>query len=315
MTQGKLQRRDPDAPDPDAPLWIDLFQPSAEDRSALESQLELSLPTYEDMTKIETSSRLYAEDDTLFMTILVPVQTDSPVPTLSPLTFVLTHSTLITIRYDESRTISGIIQRAEKSVHGWRKGQDVLLDLLDGIVDRLAERLERAGADLDTLSHTIFSHSAPKPKNAPSFQPMLTGIAKAGDLVSKINDSLLTLERQAVYLGKFIKPERKDAREQISALGQDIQSFREQSGFLTQKTTFLLDATLGLINIEQNAIIKIFSVVSVIFVPPTLVASIYGMNFAIMPELSWPFGYPFAIGLMALSMGVPYAIFKRRGWL
>jgi magnesium transporter len=146
---------------------------------------------------------------------------------------------------------------------------------------------------------------------------VLEQIGRKGDLTSHIRDSLVTLERLVGFLGHVAMQRKsgKDLRERLKTLSRDVRSLTDHSSFLSQKITFLLDATLGMINIEQNAIIKIFSVAAVVFLPPTLIASIYGMNFEEMPELDWLFGYPFAIALMILSAILPYLFFKRRGWL
>ena len=146
---------------------------------------------------------------------------------------------------------------------------------------------------------------------------MLQGLGRQGDLVANVLDSLVTLERLIVFLTAAVnqRPLSKDGKMRIKSLGRDTRFLNEHSNALAAKLTFLLDATLGMISIEQNAIIKIFSVAAVIFLPPTLVASIYGMNFAVMPELHWLLGYPFALGLMVASAVVSYWLFKSRGWL
>ena len=143
----------------------------------------------------------------------------------------------------------------------------------------------------------------------------LEAIGRKGDLNSNLRASLLTLDRMAAFLGPRPVGESKEVRELLKLVVSDVRSLSTHSDFIGQKITFLLDATLGLINLEQNGIIKIFSVASVIFLPPTLIASIYGMNFDIMPELHFRYGYLMALGLMVTSAILPYAYFKRRGWL
>jgi len=154
-----------------------------------------------------------------------------------------------------------------------------------------------------------------KPRN---FQTVLEAIGRKRDLIARIRDSLISLQRLLTHYTGTVATEHSDQQQIIVRLknvARDVESLREHASFMTSKVYFLLDATLGMINIEQNAIIKIFSVAAVIFLPPTLIALIYEMNFEFMPELEWPFGYPLAIGLMIVSTILPFWFFKRRGWL
>ena len=186
--------------------------------------------------------------------------------------------------------------------------------MLEAIVDRLADILEHAGRGIDDISRSIFRRDAGSTRD---FQTILEQIGRKGDLTSNMRDSLLTLERLVGFLShaSLQRKSAKDVRDRIKTLSRDIRSLLDHASFLSQKITFLLDATLGMINIEQNATIKIFSIAAVIFMPPTVIASIYGMNFKYMPELDWSLGYPAAIALMVISAIMPYAYFKRKGWL
>ena len=193
----------------------------------------------------------------------------------------------------------------------------VLLGLLEAVVDRLADILERASRDIDAISLRIFNQ-AQQTGGKSSYQQVLQQLGRKGDLVSDLRESLMGMDRISSYLSLMARQRsqyQRSDREHLKTLARDIHSISEHAGFMAQKVTFLLDATLGMINIEQNATIKIFSVLAVIFMPPTMIASIYGMNFAHMPELSWPWGYPLALLLMLLAAIMPYWYFKRRGWL
>lgn len=296
-------------------VWHDLLDPGREEEMALERALGIELPTRDEMREIEFSSRLYSDSGSTYMTALVPSHTDGDDILIDPITFILAGTRLVTIRYTEPRAFTNFPARAEKADLGLRQGQDVLLGLLEAIVDRLADVLERAGHEVDAISRGVFGLDAGSAGRGSDYKTTLTEIGRKGDLTSHIRDSLATLERLTAYLGPKLNGAEGDAREQLAALVADIRSLSDHSEFIAQKTTFLLDATLGLINIEQNGIIKIFSVAAVVFLPPTLVASIYGMNFVHMPELDWRFGYPLAIGLMILSAILPYLYFKRRRWL
>jgi len=269
------------------------------------------------MEEIEISSRLYYEDGASFMTATLPAQTESNNPQMQPVTFVLTPNRLVTIRYHEPRAFKTFPVRAAKVAPGCETSEGVLVALLEAIVDRVADILERAGREIDLISRQVFSRPNAESTQDRDFQLLLESIGDKGELTSNIRDSLLTLERLVGFLGHGTMQRRsnKDVRERIKTLSRDIRSLSDHASFLSQKITFLLDATLGMINIEQNATIKIFSVVAVIFLPPTLIASIYGMNFEFMPELEWLLGYPFAIGLMVLCAILPFAYFKHRRWL
>ncbi|MGC9369425.1 MAG: magnesium/cobalt transporter CorA [Paracoccaceae bacterium] len=301
----------------DTHVWIDLVVPTREEEAALEKQLGINAPTKEEMEEIEISSRLYNQDGAAFMTAMLPAQADGDEPVMNPVSFVLAGERLISIRYHEPRAFKTFPIRAAKVSMGCETGEGVLVALLEAIVDRLADILERAGRDIDKISRTVFRQKTAKPTRSRDFRNTLENIGRTGDLTSDIRDSLVTLDRLVGFLAHetMKRKSSKEIRERIKTLSRDIRSLSDHAGFLAQKITFLLDATLGMINIEQNATIKIFSVAAVVFLPPTLIASIYGMNFEHMPELDWLVGYPFAIGLMILSAILPYLYFKRRGWL
>lgn len=178
--------------------------------------------------------------------------------------------------------------------------------------------LERASRDVEAISKDIFNPTATKASSRDrNFQRLLKQIGHKESLTSNMRDSLTSLQRLAGFLANVVGQAKngKDMKARVKTLSRDVVSIADHASFLSQKITFLLDATLGMINIEQNAIIKIVSVAAVVFLPPTLVASIYGMNFDAMPELKWMLGYPWALGLMVLSAVLPFWWFRRKGWL
>jgi len=298
-------------------VWIDLLKPTTAEEAEVEKLLGLDIPTREDMNSIELSSRLFEENGASYMTATLPSHMDGDEPELAPVSFVLTHPRLVTVRYNEPRAFTTFPQRAAKVAPGCTSGEGVLLALLDATVDRLADVLERAGADIDGISRKIFRRGTTRPMKTRELHPILASIGRKGDLTAKIRDSLVTLERLVGFFnqGLLLRQSPKEMREGIRTTALDIRALSDHAGFLSQKITFLLDATLGMVNIEQNAIIKIFSVAAVAFLPPTLIASIYGMNFTYMPELDWRIAYPLALVLMLVSAIVPYLFFKKRGWL
>lgn len=318
VNQGERLQAVDNAPErADSFVWIDLVNPSPDEEADLQARLGIGLPSREDMEEIEISSRLYQNDGAAFMTATLPAQTEQDQPVMAPVTFILAGQRLITVRYHEPRAFVTFPLRASRVNLGCGNGEAVLVALLEAIVDRLADVLERAGREIDAISQNVFRPQTARPTAGRDFHGLLQAIGRKGDLTSKIRDSLVTLERLIGYLGPLTlqRKSEQDIRARVETLGRDAGSLNDYVSFLSQKVTFLLDATLGLVNIEQNATIKIFSVAAVAFLPPTLIASIYGMNFEIMPELAWPWGYPLALGLMVTSAVLPYLYFKRRGWL
>jgi len=299
-------------------VWADLLTPTAEEEAEIERWIGVNVPTREEMEEIEVSSRLYIEDGAYFMTATLPSKTDHDEPILSPVTFVLAANKLVTVRYHEPRAFEAFPVHAEKAALGCTSGPTILVGLLEAIVDRLADVLERVSRDIEALSKDIFQSSETKAsKRDKDFQQVLKALGRKEYLASNMRDSLTTLQRLFGFLANAVGQGKddKDMRARVKTLSRDVSSLADHTAFLSQKITFLLDATLGMIGIEQNSIIKIVSVAAVVFLPPTLVASIYGMNFDLMPELRWAFGYPMAIGLMVVSAVLPYLYFKRRGWL
>ena len=192
----------------------------------------------------------------------------------------------------------------------------MLLDLLDAVIDREADLLERIGMEVDRVSHDIFEPDGAADQPL-SYKDILKAIGGKGDLTSKVRESLVSLGRLLLFLANEAEGMRwpKDVRLQLQAMQRDVLSLSDHATYLTNKITFLLDAMLGVVTIEQNNIIKIFSIAAVALMPPTLIASIYGMNFKHMPELEWTYGYPFAIALMVLCAILPFVIFKWKKWL
>ncbi len=313
----------------DRAVWIDLVRPDKDEENAVERAFGIDVPTREETSEIEVSSRLYTEGGAYFMTAMMLSHTDGDSVLLSPATFVLAGERLITVRYEEPRAIDTFVARCQKA--GVISAEALLAGLLEALIERAGDVLERAGHELDLVSREIFSIEAPVLKSSGAaalltpgrkppprdFQSVLEQIGRKGDMLSKVYESLVSVQRLLTYATAAAQTRKadKDASSRFKTLGRDVQSLVDHAAFLTQKINFLLDATLGMINIQQTGIIKIFSVAAVVFLPPTLIASIYGMNFDVMPELAWPYGYPFALALMVLSAVVPYQFFKWRRWL
>jgi magnesium transporter len=297
-------------------MWYDLLEPTTAEIHAVQRSLGIELPSREEMQEIEVSSRLYEEDGALFMTVSIMSKFDSGRPETNAVTFVLTPKALVTVRYADPLPFIQFANRVQRNPTQWAGSDTVWTGLLETLVDRVADVLERISADLERTGQRVFDSKDAKGRTGVALEEALSKIGRSGQMVSGISESLMTLNRAIAYAGNIGGSWlSKDARNTVKMLTRDIKSLHDHAGFLSQKVNFLLDATLGLINIEQNSIIKIFTVASVAFLPPTLIASIYGMNFEIQPELKWDFGYPMAIMLMILSALGPYLYFKRKGWI
>ncbi|OQP85947.1 magnesium transporter [Rhizobium rhizosphaerae] len=302
---------------PEDIVWIDLLRPSREEDALAERLLGIEVPTREDLKDIEPSSRLYMTDRAIFMTASLVCRAEGEHPVLTDVAFVLTGNRLVTVRYDEPRAFALFRAAMPRIQGGCPSGVILAARLLETIVDRTAEILEEAVAKLDALSFKVFDRNTGRKRRPPQYlEARLLDVALHHRLIAKTRDSLASLARLVVFLqsAPFMEKE-KEAQALVLVVARDIQSLSEHAGFIFGNITFLLDASLGLISVEQNAIIKIFSIASVVFLPPTLVASIYGMNFEIMPELHWHLGYPMALMTMLVSAIVPFFIFRWKGWL
>src|SRR5713101_2989612 len=246
---------------PDGAVWLDLHSPTPAENKLVERTLGIALPTREEMQEIEVTSRLYVENGARFMTATLMCHSDTDVPRTTPVTFILSGHRLVTMRYDEPKPFAIVGAKLTRLCPPNITGETVLMDLLDAVIDRAADILEKIGSEVDAMKWA------------------------------------------------------KDQRAAIKGMQRDVQSLSDHATYLSQKISFLLDAMLGVVSLEQNNIIKIFSVAAVVFMPPTLIASIYGMNFKHMPELEFDFGYPLAIVLMLLAAVLPYFFFRWMKWL
>ena len=299
---------------PDSAIWFDLNQPTQTEDKLVESVVGISVPTREEMQEIEVTSRLYVENGARYMTATLMCQSDTDTPKTTAVTFILSGHRLITVRYDEPRPFMIVGSRLARVCPAGINGESVLMELLDAVIDRAADILERIGAEVDRVSRDIFE---PETDETRSHQEILKAIGRKGDLTSKVRESLVSIGRVLLYLANEADSMRwaKDIRSQLRGMQRDVQSLSDHASYLSSKITFVLDALLGVVSIEQNNIIKIFSIAAVVLMPPTLVASIYGMNFKHMPELDWQLGYPLAIVLMLIAAALPYVFFKWKNWL
>ncbi|MDH6259735.1 magnesium transporter CorA family protein [Bradyrhizobium sp. BR13661] len=302
---------------PENSPWIDLVNPTAAEDKAVERLLGIAIPTREDMQEIEISSRLYIENSARYMTATLMCHSDTDMPRTTAVTFILGDHRLVTVRYDQPKPFALVEAKLARSCTPAITGEMVLMELLDAVIDRCADILERCGMEIDQVSHDIFEPESERHGHAKQYSQILISIGRKGDLTSKVRESLVSIGRVVTFLSAVVEGVKwsKDMREQLKTMQRDVASLTDHASYLSSKITFVLDAMLGVVNLEQNNIIKLFSVMAVVLMPPTLIASIYGMNFKAMPELEWEHGYPFAIVLMVIAAIVPYWLFKLKKWL
>ena len=304
---------------PDDAMWIDLEEPTREEEKLVERCVEVNVPTQAEMAEIEPSSRLYEKNGALYMTVSALRGVEEHLPTTTPIGFVLAGNRLVTIRYATPKPVRTFENHARRDPDLVRDGPTALVRLLDAIVDRLADEIERVAETMENLSKQIFQERQDQRRiPADRLTKLLTDIGRAQTLLSKIHYSAVTTLRMLSFFAgsNLVHDEKqKELRHHVSSLTTDVTSLSEHASFQTDSLQFLLDASLGLISIEQNAAMKLFSWAAVVFLPPTLIAGIFGMNFHYMPELSWHYGYPLSLVLMLASAVGPYLYFKKRGWI
>ncbi|WP_043363511.1 magnesium transporter CorA family protein [Belnapia sp. F-4-1] len=297
-------------------VWLDLLDGTAEEKARVTEATGFRVPTLDSLQEIESSSRMSAEGEVLYLSLPAIARTGDDRPVLTPLGIILSPRHLLTVRFAAVGAVEAMAARPGPPTDSFGS----FVTLLEVLVDRIADALERLRAELDTLSRAAFEAETPT-HNRPAamdrrLRRALRAIGRTGDHVSVIRDTLLGVERILPFAADQAKhwmPPEFDDR--VRTLRQDIASLNDYDARLSDKVQFLLDATLGFISIEQNNTIKILTVVSVVGIPPTLVASIYGMNFKYMPELDWLWGYPWGLALIALSAIAPLVLFRVKGWL
>ncbi len=309
----RLERLSPGDPLERAQM-IDLLRPTPAEVAAV-AALGIEVPTLEDMEEIEISTRLYRVDGIDYMTAVLPGRTEDGGNRVSPVTFILAPARIVTVRHHSPRPFETYPQRADKVGPGCAAPDLIFLSLMEEIVGRLADLLEGAGRSLDEVAHAVYAEDARA--EAATLQRDIRRAGREGEVVSRIRLSLMTLERMVSYFGQtLVEGQRGQALAHlVKGLMRDLKALEVHADFLSNRVQLVTDAMLGMVNLSQNQTIKIFSVLAVIFLPPTLIASAYGMNFAVMPELAWTWGYPMAIVLMVASAVGTYLVFKWRGWL
>lgn len=291
------------------PIWIDLLAPNKAQRVLIGQHFGLELPDPGELTDLEASARFYVEQDEIHIHSDFLLDREGKARSV-PVAFVLRGDILFSVRSEELPVFRLQRLRARTQPGFVSDSRDMLLDLYGAEAEYSADALENIYTELETVSKKVLSQSMSDEDAA----RILADIAEEEDLNGRIRRNMLDTQRAVSFLlrRKLLTATQLEDAQQIL---RDIESLNSHTAFLFDKINFLMDATVGFININQNKVIKIFSVASVALLPPTLIASIYGMNFNHMPELEWMLGYPFALSLMVISVALPYLYFRRKGWL
>lgn len=287
--------------------WIDVQEPDEQERDLLQRLLRTELPESEDVEEIEASARYFTDTAGVHVHSLFLAQAQGRHRTVT-VAFILQPERLITVREEDLADFRLLRMRAKRGQIETHSPQDLLLDLFELKVENLADALEDIHRKLESVSFLVLEDDTAKLDDA------IDQLAKLEDSNGKIRLCLMDTQRSILFLQRQLR-QYPELQETCREVMRDVETLMSHSAFLFDKINFLMDSTQGFINIEQNQIIKIFSIAAVVFLPPTLVASIYGMNFEHMPELEWLLGYPWALGLMVASAFAPYWYFKRKGWL
>ncbi len=298
-------------------LWFDLLEPTPDEEKAVERALNIDVPTREEMSEIESSNRLYDENGVLYMTATIVTKLDTDLPQSTQATFILAGKLLVTNRYTDPLPFRRFITYAETHPATCSSAPFLLVGLLESIINRIADVIERVGSDLDQISAEVFAPDRRRPRKAArDFRHVLGRVGQTGELVSKARESLVSIGRLLVFVQQATNSQiTQEARARFRTLSRDVLAMSDHASFLGDKVQFALDATLGMVSIDQNNILKIFSVVTVFLLPPSVIAGFYGMNFEHIPWLHEPWGWYGALGMMAASALLPYLWFKRKGWL
>lgn len=303
---------------PDEPIWIDLLDPTAEEERALPQELNISLPRADEMWKNHALNQMYTKDGNSYMNASVLTTNGEFSTRTSTITFILTPDFLITIRKIDPSSFLQVQEALLLSPKKYQSSNLILEALVEALISRLALRHEKQMRALEKISETVFSDQSQRSQRKDPTQYMrnvLGNLNHLADTNIRVQETLSSLQRLLTYYREVHNQNEQKLNRTAETLQKHCRSLSELNGYLSTKINFQLETILGLVNVEQNVISKLFSVVTLIFLPPTLVAGVYGMNFSNMPELNWPLGYGFALFLMIIVSIVPYAIFKRRGWL
>lgn len=304
---------------PKTATWLDLLEPTQAEEALVEKDIGVGIPTREEMTEIEPSSRLYGREGALYMTMSTLCGIESGKPIITPISFLWCGDRLVTVRYATPKPFRLVAEEAKDNPDVTASAITTLLRLLDAIVERLADELEDVGEQMDLLSNDVFcGEDDARRIPARRLTGLLSRVGRTQSVLVRIRETAVSSMRLITFLegsARLAREKDEHIRDHVASIGRDVKSLTDHSAFLSDNLTFILDATLGLISIEQNGAMKLFSWAAFVFLPPTLIAGVYGMNFKYMPELEWPLGYPMAVVLMVASAVLPLLYLKARRWI
>ncbi|SIS58397.1 magnesium transporter CorA family protein [Paracoccus saliphilus] len=311
---GRMVRLEKDA-DLEQAMWIDLIQPSDAEIDSLRA-IGVPIPSLADMEEIEISNRLYREDGLDYMTAVLPGERADGERSAMPVSFILSAQRLVTVRHHSPRPFLTFPDRGERSTLGCGTPDRLFVGLVEEIIARLADILEGSGRVLDDTMSGIFEPRASS-SGSDRLQEALRRVGHEAELLARVRLGLLTIERILAFYTAIIdeRPETEKLRPVIRSQFRDVQALEVHADFLSSRVSLTVDTTLGMINLQQNNTVRVLSVVAALFLPPTLIASIYGMNFTNMPELNQPWGYPMAIGLMVGTAVGIWLFLRWKNWL
>jgi magnesium transporter len=299
-------------------IWIDLINASEEEKRFVETRLKVRVPSEEELSEIEASSRLVFEHGTLYLSSPAVRIDDHKEAQLTSIGFVIGPRVLVTVRFWPLPTFDTVAKQMATDAD-LQNGMCVFVSILEAMVDRGADVMEQLGVTADGLSRSVFKGGLVRSKrpvrSSRRMREALESVGALAERLAKARDVLLNVGRIGAYAGEigseWITPASK---KRLDAVSKDVVSLSDYESRLSDKIQLLLDAVLGFINIQQNDLFKILTIVSVVGVPPTILVGIWGMNFKVMPELSWSFGYPLALFAIVASGVLPLLWFKWRGW-
>ncbi|WP_158971726.1 CorA family divalent cation transporter [Chachezhania sediminis] len=312
LLNGRLILQAPDA-DVSEALWIDLYRPT-EDQVAVVTALGFEIPTKAEMRELEPSNRLYRDDGVDYMTVVMPGRDVQGLPANGPVTFMLAEHQLVTVRHHAVRAFKMYPDSAHQTAIGCTDPRCLLLGLLGENIGGLADMLERIGDRLDELALWIFDDDR---KSDTELEETLKRTGRMAELIGKIRMALMNLDRLLGHLEPALL-KHADAhalRPVLPGLERDIAALAVHCDYLTGRVSFATDATMGMIGLGQNRSISVMSAVTSLFIPPTLIASIYGMNFSDMPELQDAWGYELTLLGMLVSSVLTYFLMRWQRWL
>lgn len=298
-------------------IWLDLKSPDADEKSRVEQQYGIRIPDLASLREIENSSRLRVEGHNLYMSAPLIAGTTTNHWQLAPTGFILTPDVLVTVHYSDLAPFEAVAGELREAADLTPAG--ALAALLEDVVDRAADHLEHASETLSRASQSLFFEEEERPglrRETRKIREIIRDMGQASDRASRVRYAFLSIGRMVSFVLDRCSPKLDEPlRERFEAIRHDINSLDEFETSLGGRIQLQQDAATAFISIEQNDVVKVLTVASVVGIPPVLVVGVYGMNFHVMPELEWPLGYPFALLLCLVSTVVPYVLFKWRGWI